>query len=162
MDMSQQIIENLPNIQENEILIRKNLSDALFKKNSPCGEEINKFFQKCNDVSYNKNNNYQLLEIFSNEIKTINFTNIVLYRANLYYIQIFLKELVQCNIAFNLLEDNLYLLDLFKNKNNNIILNLLKKSKYINFKIIYNYLPKQLLNDNFKKNILISVASIYD
>jgi hypothetical protein len=118
------------------------------------------FFSRFNDESYHKNNYYDLLELYSDKLATINFSNIILSLNTSRYIVLFFEFMVQCNLSSRLLEKNLYLLPKL---NQRIILKLLKKSKYVNFMIIYKYLEKENKIDiYFKESLLNVIGSNYD
>lgn len=123
-------------------------------------KKLDNFFGRFKDESYHKNNYYNLLEVFSNKLTTINFSNITLRSNKSRYIVSFLDFMVQCNSSSRLLEKNLYLLPKL---NHRIILKLLKKSKYVNFMIIYKYFEKENKIDvHFKESLLNVIGMNYD
>lgn len=164
--------------QQQMVLIEKDFTDEQFVNNfikifnnkSFENIEICKiFFNKLsNTTSYNKNENYKLLKLCSDKLLTLDFNNIEATQANLQYklsiIENYLLELVQCNIASDLISDNLHFILLFIIlQYNSKILKIISKCKYNNFLIIYKYLDEiQYLNNKNKQEICINSCKNYD
>tara|TARA_B100001123_G_C15320708_1_gene1027800 strand:- start:627 stop:3389 length:2763 start_codon:yes stop_codon:yes gene_type:complete len=133
----------------------------IFQENDPKLKDIPFLVKLYNNKSYNKNDNYELLELCSDKLYNIDIVNIDMkHKYKIYSIYEYLSQLVQCNIANKLLSNNLYLLKFIDIKK---IIKLVSKCKFNNFLIIYKYLDDlEYLNKNSKKEIFINSTRNYD
>ena len=124
------------------------------------------FFNKLsNTKSYDKNENYELLKLCSTKLIMFKFDEIKeTPKYKLKILENYLLELVQCNISYNLVSDNLHLILLFIIlQYNSTIIKIFTKCKYTNFLIIYKYLDEiQYLNNQNKQEICIISCKNYD
>lgn len=123
-----------------------------------------KLFEKLSKTSsYNKNENLELLYLCSDKISTIDINNVAISKSSKYYLANFLLQLVMCQNANSLVQNNLYLL---KYMEKYYLEAIISKSKFNNFKLVFNYIKYDgivsniiQINDN---DIVLNACKNYD
>lgn len=116
-----------------------------------------------NATSYNKNENLELLYLCSEKISTINFNNVTIGKSSKHYLANFLLQLVMCQNAYNLVQYNLYLL---KYMEKYYLETIISKSKFNNFKLVFNYIKSGGIVSNIipidDNDIVLNACKNYD
>ena len=95
------------------------------------------FFSKLDDTSYHKNKNIKKLSIFSDYLPKMEFSKDI--KTCRFYIKTFFEYVVQSNNSSFLICKNLNYLDMMSINDR---LKLIKKAKFINFKILFGHLKQ--------------------
>ena len=161
-------LEDLPPLEEEhlvdlplEYIPIEKLLDGIDKNNINTlnsKSKLNMFFSKLDDTTYHKNKNIEKLLIFSDNMPIMGFSKDI--KACLFYIKTFFEYVVQSNNSGFLICKNLNYLNMLTIYDG---LKLIKKAKFVNFKILFNHMKQYIGFDKITQASVLNYSAFnYD